>query len=225
MTNFMSPKQKHRQRESFPRLSRDDTYLVIYDDFLVIPSRSRETSVQYLWEKRVGMSVIGQWRSAYEIETISLVLLPFLTIRWWSGEPVHEYLEVTTSRLVSTSGPTWTKGQQRKNCLKPRRNLKRRPEKRSDWKLPPINPESKKRYCAVGTSDNRISFTFNFNAFKHPTKNYVTLEAKSETKTEEILSLWSCLKFTKSEGWPNKKQWTSINFFLSSWGCIINVTN
>lgn len=45
-------------------------------------------------------------------------------MRLWSGEPVHEYLDVRTSLLDITSGARWTKGNQRKNCLKPRRNLK-----------------------------------------------------------------------------------------------------
>lgn len=101
------------------------THREIYDDFWVNPNKCKGTSVPYLKETE-GSETLQPLKLRSEIETFFLVLLPFRTMRWWSGEPVQEYLDVKTSLLVSASGPTWTNGQQRKNCLKPRRNLKGR---------------------------------------------------------------------------------------------------
>lgn len=52
-------------------------------------------------------------------------VLPFLVIRFLSGEPEQDlFLLVNTSLLVRAAGATWTQGRQEKNCLKPLLNLK-----------------------------------------------------------------------------------------------------
>lgn len=106
----------------FNAYSCDKTHQVIYDDFSVTQNRRREMNVPYL-KANGRKSDTLPIKASVRNWNFLFVLLPFLMIRWWSGDPEQEYLDVTTSRLVSTSGPTCTNGQQRKNCLNPRRNL------------------------------------------------------------------------------------------------------
>lgn len=198
----------------------DYAHHVIYDDFSASPSKNKGTNAPYLGKKGRKWDTLLIKASLFEIETFALVLLPFLTIRWWSGEPEQEYLDVRTSRLVNTSGPTCTNGQQRKNCLKPRRNLKRRRRGKVILMRRFKNVE-RRRHKATPSCRHNNELLFSFHVDKHQVGNVTAWkEEKEEGKPDGHVC-----KFTKLGGWPNENLWTSINYDRFSFRlCIIYLT-
>lgn len=76
------------------------------------------------FETHISYLVLSERRYIFEA-IISQRYKPFRIMRLCSGEPEYDLLLVRTSLLVSAPGLTFTNGRQEKNCLNPRRNLKK----------------------------------------------------------------------------------------------------